>query len=140
MEHPADFPDAHRRHWEDAELLLARGRLANADHLYGFSAECGLKAAMQSQGMPVDATGTPTQKGHRKHVHELWQTSKAFLKGRLARQYLQLLPAGTPFADWHHNNRYAHRGHATGANLSPHHQAARAIRNLVQRMAQDGQL
>ncbi len=39
----ADFLDAHERHWQDAELLLTNQRLANADHLYGMSAECGLK-------------------------------------------------------------------------------------------------
>jgi hypothetical protein len=38
----ADFLDAHYRHWQDAELLFGRGRLANADHLYGLAAECGL--------------------------------------------------------------------------------------------------
>jgi len=130
MEHRADSPDAHRRHWEDAELLLAQGRLANADHLYGFSAECGLKAVGQSLGMPL----------RKKHVQELWPICAAYFQGKLGRRYLQLLPAGTPFTDWHHNNRYAHRGHVTGANVSPHHQAARAIRTMVQSMAQDGQL
>ena len=35
------FLDAHNRHWKDAELLFCRARLANADQLYGFSAECG---------------------------------------------------------------------------------------------------
>ena len=40
-----------QRHWEDAELLFSEKRLANADHLYGFSAECGLKAVMEALGM-----------------------------------------------------------------------------------------
>ena len=42
--HSADFSNAHNRHWQDAELLFCDRRWANADHLYGFSAECGLKA------------------------------------------------------------------------------------------------
>ncbi|MDE0002871.1 MAG: hypothetical protein OXQ29_09265 [Rhodospirillaceae bacterium] len=41
MPHPADFLDAHRRHWCDAELLFNDSRWANADQMYGFSAECG---------------------------------------------------------------------------------------------------
>ena len=57
MIHPADFVDAHRRHWEDAELLFDHQRWANADQLYGLSAECGLKAVMQILGMPVDDQG-----------------------------------------------------------------------------------
>lgn len=44
MSRPAHFVDAHRRHWDDAELLLGNARWANADQMYGFSAECGLKA------------------------------------------------------------------------------------------------
>ena len=47
MPYDTDFADAHRRHWEDAELLHDHGRWANADQLYGFSAECGLKAVMR---------------------------------------------------------------------------------------------
>jgi len=43
----ADFLDAHERHWTDAEILFAQGRFANADHLYGLSAECGLKWLMR---------------------------------------------------------------------------------------------
>ena len=62
MAHQEDYSDAHDRHWEDAELLRTRGRLANADHLYGFSAERGLKAAMQSLRMPF----------RKKHVQDLW--------------------------------------------------------------------
>ena len=54
MPHDADFADAHRRHWEDAELLYGHERWANTDQLYGFSAECGLKAVMRSLGMPAE--------------------------------------------------------------------------------------
>ena len=117
MAHPADFSDAHSRHWEDAELLYDDQRWANADQLYGFSAECGLKAVMQSQGMPVDAAGTPTEDQHRKHVQELWQTCETFLQGRLAPQYLRLLPGNAPFADWSHHDPYAHQRHFEEANV-----------------------
>ena len=43
-----DFLDAHMRHWTDAELLYAAQRWANADHLYGISAECGLKGLTET--------------------------------------------------------------------------------------------
>ncbi|WHF34964.1 hypothetical protein [Aeromonas salmonicida] len=43
----ADFLDAHARHWDDAESLLQAQRWANADHLYGMAAECGLKQLMR---------------------------------------------------------------------------------------------
>ena len=75
--HDTDFADAHRRHWEDAELLYDHERWANADQLYGFSAECGLKAVMRSLGMPAK---TPSQ--YRKHVQELWPIFEDFAKDR----------------------------------------------------------
>ena len=47
MPYPANFVDAHHRHWEDAQLLFRNHRWANADQLYGLCAECGLKAVMR---------------------------------------------------------------------------------------------
>ena len=61
MPHP-NFPAAHRRHCKDVEPLFAHNRRANADHLYGFSAECGLKAVMKGLGMKVGAIGRPEDK------------------------------------------------------------------------------
>lgn len=56
---PVDFADAHRRHWGDAELLFRSRRLGNADHLYGLSAECGLKAVAEGLEMPVAPSRLP---------------------------------------------------------------------------------
>lgn len=52
----ADYLDAHERHWEDAEHLFQSGRWANADHLYGLAAECGLKKLMLAFGMSYDTS------------------------------------------------------------------------------------
>lgn len=82
MPHVADFLDAWRRHWEDAELLFEHHRWANSDQLYGFSAECGLKAVMQVWGMPVDETGRPNEQEHRKHVQDLWGEFVTFARKR----------------------------------------------------------
>ena len=140
MSHPADFPDAHSRHWDDAELLLNHLRWANSDQAYGFSAECGLKAVMHSHGMQVDAHGKPRDKRHAQHVQKLWNTCLIFLNGRLAPRYLTLFPTGAPFADWSQHDRYAHSTHFTASTVAPHRTAARAIRHMVQQLAQDGVL
>jgi hypothetical protein len=42
---PSDFAAA-RRHFDDAQLLHGAQRFANADHLAGVAAECGLKAIL----------------------------------------------------------------------------------------------
>ena len=52
----------HRRHWEARRALVRGEALANADQLYGFSAECGLKAVMVKNGMPIDDLGVPTNR------------------------------------------------------------------------------
>ena len=96
--HPEDFFDAHRRHWEDAETLFGRHRWANADQLYGLSAECGLKAAMMTLGMHIDTVGRP-EPSYRVHVQKLWPIFETFGGDRDGARYLSPLPSGRPFAD-----------------------------------------
>ena len=144
MKHSADFTDAHLRHWEDAELLFRSARWPNADQLYGFSAECGLKTVMRALGMPVHpTTGSPAQQAHRKHVQDLWSEFAKFVtgvQGRKGVRYLGLLPGGKPFNDWSHHDRYAHRGNFPQQDVEQHQKAARGIRRMVQHAGQDGLL
>ena len=141
MPHPADFIDAHHRHWADAELLFDHDRWANADHLYGFSAECGLKAVMQGCGMRVDpTTGIPDEPRHRKHVQKIWPIFRSFVETREDSEYLDRLPAGEPFADWSHHDRYAHRGYCGRTDAEAHRGAAGAVRAVVEAARQNGLL
>ena len=133
MTYADDFTDAHRRHWQDAELLFENERWANADHLYGFSAECGLKAVIE---MSL-ATGTLDQK-YRKHLPGLWQNFQSLANGLSGRDYLNLLPSGDPFAGWSVSDRYAHRCHFYSASVQPHRAAALKIRVMVQCAILDG--
>lgn len=140
MTYPADFADAHLRHWEDAELLFRHERWANADYLYGFSTECGLKAAMRALGMKIEPDGRPEVGRHRQHVQDLWPVFRTFVEERSGEWYLQQLPAGEPFRDWSHHDRYASRGHYGEPVVVPHQDAARAICLMMQRAALDGRL
>lgn len=133
MKYPADFADAHRRHLEDAEMLFGHARWANADQLYGFSVECGLKAVMCLLRMPVDDEGTPRKSKHRKHVGALWSEFVTFATDRDGAQYLALLPDGEPFADWSEQNRYASRQHFHKAEVAPRRAAAQKIQAMVAR-------
>ena len=136
--HHADFADAHRRHWEDAELLLAHARWANADQLYGYSAECGLKMVMAWLDMPVDSRSVPTEDEHRVHVQKLWPEFRAFARAREGARYIDLLPPNTPFADWSHHDRYAHRRHVGDEDAKRHREAANEVRSLVDLALEDG--
>ena len=137
MGYPVDFHDAHLRHWDDAECLFEDGRWANADQLYGLSAECGLKAVMLVSRMPVGRFGVPTQREHRQHVNILWPEFKKFVRGRIGGRYLNMLPGGNPFASWSIEDRYAHSGHFNYASVSPHRSAADGIRKMVRHARED---
>ena len=132
MPHPADFIDAHHRHRADAELLFGRGRWANADQLYGFSAECGLKAVMKACGMPVDpTTGTPVAR-YRKHLPEIWSIFQSFVETLENAEYLDRLPPGEPFADWSPHDRYAHGGYCGRSDVEAHRDAAGTVGAIVE--------
>ena len=105
--YPTDFPDAHCRHWQDGEALYQQRRWDNADQLYGFSAECGLKAVMKSLGMPVKVDGTPEKSKHLKHVQDLWPIFVSFAQHRRGARYIGMLPRSNPFVKWSHHNRYS---------------------------------
>ena len=140
MTPPPDFEDAHRRHWDDAKLLHDKDRLENADQLYGFSAECGLKALMctPTLGMRLDPqTGRPPGE-FRKHVHELWPRFKRLAKDRAGWWMLKRLPQGSPFADWSQDDRYARRGYVGSGSLEQHRTAAFGVRQMVHSARRDG--
>lgn len=125
-----NFVHAHVRHWKDAEILLGRSRLANADQLYGFSAECGLKAVMTVLGKPL----------LRKHIQELWPVFKRSVKGRAASRFRRQLPCGSPFVDWSPDDRYAPVGYVQKSAVGQHRTAALGVRRMVERARQDGTL
>lgn len=128
---PDDFADAHGRHWHDAESLFSVQSLANADHLYGMSAECGLKVVLVAKGLPI-------VKPYRDHVDKLWPLFVTFAQGWLGAQHLAMLPAGEPFRDWNVSQRYSHRQHFGMARITPHRNAAKAVRDMLQSAAQGG--
>ena len=134
MAHPADFANAHIRHWQDAEFLFLAGRWANADQLYGLSTECGLKAVMVADGLSVDKTGSPVGK-YKKHVNtSLWDTFRTFVQGRPTGQLLHHLPQSNPFASWSVDNRYANSVHFGQTAVASHRTAARRVRIFYLRL------
>ena len=130
MVHSADFANAHDRHWRDAELLFQAGRWANADQLYGLSAECVLKAVMVADGLPIKRDGSPEDQKYRTHVDTLWGIFRAFVQGRPTGQLLHHLPQPNPFTSWSIGNRYANDVHFNRQSVDPHRAAARDARRF----------
>lgn len=129
----SDFLDAHERHWQDAELLFQNSRLANADHLYGMAAECGLKRLMLAFGMPCDRSGTPIH--DKVHADNVWIRYESYNSGRP--QYT--LPPN-PFANWNVNQRYAHQRHFDKNLVEPHRRGAAVVRKLLDEAQREGLL
>lgn len=135
----ADFLDAHHRHWDDAERLLGASRWANADHLYGVSAECGLKRLMMVFGMPVNAGGSPSIKPDKVHANDVWLRYETYRSGR-PQGVKYTLPPGDPFQDWDVSQRYVHQNHFDQARTASHRAGAEAVRELVGRADKEGLL
>lgn len=138
MTMPADFHDAHHRHWDDAERLFVAGRWANADHLYGLAAECGLKRLMLAFGMPFDsAKDRPTGQPDRVHADGVWARYESYRCGHHRGASYVLLPIN-PFDDWNVSQRYAHQSQFDVVRTTPHQTGANQVRQLIRKAEWEG--
>ncbi|MGP9846314.1 hypothetical protein [Brachybacterium sp. 107] len=133
-----DFANAHERHQDDASYLDDTGRLANADHLYGFSAECGLKALMTLFGMPVKVSGDPEDQMNRKHIEIIWGRYSAYTSAPYSTDYQ--LESENAFTDWRVSDRYAADTNVTTSRLSRHREGAKHVHDLINRARVEGLL
>ncbi len=132
----SDFEDAHERHWEDAEMLYLNKRWANADHLYGMAAECGLKRLMLAFGMQVNHDGVPPP-DDKKHADGIWARYESYRCGHPQGAHYTL-PTNNPFADWDISQRYANRSNFDQTRAQSHQSGAKLVRQLVDKARRDG--
>lgn len=134
-----NFLDAHERHWDDAELLNRELRHANADHLYGMSAECGLKCLMIQFGMKIktDGSSKPEEKQDRVHANEIWDRFESYRSGHHQGTGYILTPPN-PFMDWHVSQRYAGRSNFDEIRVENHRQGTERVRKLIATAQKDG--
>ncbi|MBF0309418.1 MAG: hypothetical protein HQL56_07825 [Magnetococcales bacterium] len=127
---PENFRDAAQRHLGDATQLFIGNRLPNADHLFGISAECALKAIMQ--GLHMSQPGLPPKV----HMFKLWSAHN-----KLVNHYQpQLNAPANMFNNWSVEDRYLASTdqkfiHATVAS---HQKAANDIMNVLTQALLDG--
>lgn len=134
----ADFLDAHERHVLDAQCLLNLQRWANADHLYGMAAECGLKRLMLAFGMPYDTSkDRPGDATDRTHIDNVWSRFESYRSGH-HQGAGYILTASNPFADWHVAQRYAHRSSFDEARAKAHQAGSTLVHNLIQKAKREG--
>lgn len=119
-----NYQEAAVRHWEDAELLNGQNRPENADHHYGFAAECALKWALRS-------IGNLREEEHRKHINVLWDRMRVTRYHRHFPNLAKLLSGPNRFADWDVEQRYYGDGAITREALRLHRQFARRLLGAV---------
>ena len=129
-----DFLDAHHRHWDDAELLYQTQRWANADHLFGVSAECGLKRLMEMMN-----NGALNPQKDRLHMPSAWSRFQTYRSGHIAGPQLAL-PNENPFQGWHVSQRYDSRDGFNQARVDPHRSGAELVHKLIRKAQRDGML
>ncbi len=137
---PVDYRDAAARHFEDANHLHSMGRWANADHLFGLSAECALKAVMLALGMRMNPKKPDKPEArYAVHIDKLWMQFPAFASGRQAAKYAALMePQSNPFQSWDVNQRYHHRSEITRERADQHKDGAEKARAVLKMAELDG--
>jgi hypothetical protein len=137
----ADFLDAHHRHWDDAERLFLAQRWANADHLYGFAAESGLKRLMLRFGMPFDGVrDIPAKESDRVHANGIWARYDAYRSGHADGVGYALASTANPFQHWKASHRYAHQSGFDRHRAEAHRAGADAVRALLMKAKYEGLL
>lgn len=111
------------RHFRDGSLLEENGRLANADQLFGFAAECGIKSVLvQLPGHAAEGSLSP---GLRQHVNDLWDHAAVNSIHRRYRGLLVVLKRlPNPFSDWSPDQRYGPDDAVSEGALELHRRAA----------------
>lgn len=132
-----DFSDAFERHKNDGETLFSSSRWANADHLFGIAAECGLKRLMLAFGMGWD-TGRdmPQIRDDRVHVNEAWQRYQHYRAGKWSAKYA--LSSPNPFTNWDASQRYAAQANFHKAMVEPHKNACDEVGGLLKQALLEG--
>jgi hypothetical protein len=121
--------------------LFSDDRWANADHLFGLSAECALKAVMRALGMTLHPDGRPSSTQHRVHINVLWEEFITFADTRGGERYSVILrEESNPFQDWDISQRYAHRSGIPCEIVQKHQKAADMTRKVLQSAVLNGDI
>lgn len=105
-----DYHAAAIRHYRDASVLRDAGRLDNAGHLIGFSAECAIKHRIDSLG---SGDRSPAQ-----HLPDILVAARKRLGERSSYASMFSLVRNGIFADWAVDHRYSPTGKATSEQVA----------------------
>lgn len=146
-----NFAEAARRHLQDAEKLYNDGRHGNAGQLFGFAAECGLKAMLIACKVPAEPDGDLPRSGPdgrkyplREHVSRLKdrivQYGHLIPDGAAATRYMANLPGLVHFNNWSIDHRYWCATALPLASVADWRAAAIEVGSMLDQAKQDGVL
>lgn len=113
-----NYSSAAVRHWKDAELLARENRVENADHHYGFAAECAIKKVLVV--FPAFSTSGVLNSSYKQHINSLWDKVTHQSLQKSYPQLFAILKVTNAFSDWDVNQRYFVDGAVTSAALASH--------------------
>ncbi len=117
------------RHWADSILLEKENRVANADHLFAFAAECAIKVALSQ--LPGFVNNGNLASHYLVHMDELWNRIQLQNLQRRFPALMATLKSENPFRDWSVNQRYEDGSAILPAVKDRHRDAARRILGAV---------
>ncbi len=138
-----NFIKSAKRHYDDAKILLNANSVPNAGQLFGFCAECGLKALLIAYGLTTDpSTGDlnlsdSDKKKYLRHINVLCNNISIFTQDTTYASYLAIMPSIAFFLDWRTDHRYYDES-AIPNNISKWENAATEVRRMVDKLIQDG--
>lgn len=135
-----DYKDAAYRHREDADTLMEKQRWPNADQLYGFAAECALKAIMETLGMILSRDGVPLERQYRVHIDQLWKEFQTLASDSNCAGYAAALSQNNPFAEWNVSQRYYSTVSISEVTASGHKEGAVEVFKILSQAVVDGRL
>lgn len=148
-----NYAEAARRHLRDAETLFAGGRPANAGQLFGFAAECGLKAMLIACQVPPGPDGDlprnhpiTSNKRHplRAHIPDLsdriTQCGYLIPDTASATRYMASLPSLCQFNNWSIDHRYWKETALPLTSVPDWRAAAGEVAAMLDQIKEDGVL
>jgi hypothetical protein len=140
-----DYGASARRHFQDAEMLFASNRAANAGQLYGFVAECGVKAMLVACRVPTDQSGSiKFRDPFRQHVPKLMDSvnlnGALIPDGRFISTYLAFIPGISALNDWSVDHRYWKDEALPSASVTAWKSAAIEVLSMLDEAAANGVL
>lgn len=120
-----NYADAALRHWNDAQILEEKNSLGNADHLFGFAAECAIKTVLVK--LPAFSNNGVLDTAYKEHVNTLWGKVNHQSLHKTYPTLVAFLKSTNNFSDWNVNQRYSANGEITKSVVELHKNSAKRL-------------